>query len=183
MKLKLTTAQTVAFHAAESVLFSAIITLVVGIVQLLATSGVDYRTLGTTFGTLFVGSMTMVYKSLATNPQVAAGITDTVNEIRAAIQGDIQRLAQTLTGGVQPLAPAQLLQAPAQLDAGSVADAILQHLDLNSVAQGLAQELIKIRVPAAQVMPAMQPAQGVPQRPMVQQQPTYAPQQQPGRPG
>ncbi len=177
MKLKPTTAQTVAVHTLESAGASVLITVVLGVGQYIATNGLNIQGLTTCAGTLFVGCMAMVYKSLLLNTQVMQGAADTVNEVRMAVQADIQRLIQTLTGG-QTIPTPQLLQAPASLDAASVADTILQHLDLGQVASGLATELMKVRMP--QSMPAVQP-QVVPPRPTAQPSAAFL-QQQPQPP-
>lgn len=132
MKLKLTTAQTVALHTAESVGLSALITVVVGIFQYLSTAGLNLPGLGATAGVSFLGAMSMVYKSLSTNSQVMAGVADTVGEAKAGILAELQNITAALTGG-KPV--------PAQLPAVTSPVA----LDVQRLAAELAAALMKTR--------------------------------------
>lgn len=100
MNIKLSTAQAVALHTIESVVFSAIITVLSGLVQYVSTHGLNLQQLGVVAGASFLGAVAMLYKSLSTNPQVIAGLTDTVSQTFVSVQN----IEQALIPGVTPRA-------------------------------------------------------------------------------
>lgn len=98
LNIKLSTAQTVALHVVESVLISAVITVLTALVQYVGKNGLNLPQLGIEAGALFLGAMAMVYKSLSTNPQVIAGLNDTIPQIWQSVQN----IEQALIPGVAP---------------------------------------------------------------------------------
>ena len=80
-----TPVQITALHTVESVFFSALLSLIVGLVQVVSTHGLDWPMLVTFASGGFLASMTQVYKSLSGNPTVMQAIFQTGEQVKAAI--------------------------------------------------------------------------------------------------
>lgn len=167
-----TTAQVAAFHTLESAGIGVGISVLVAAVQYLSTNGLNVTGLGTAAGGTFVGAMLMMYKSLIMNSQVISGAKDTVGQGWQFIQAELRNITNALTGG-KPI--------PAQLPTPTSPMAI----DVQSLAQELANALMKTRPQQAPIPPRPQvdqlPTQPqvdvvrAPTPPPVQPAPLYAP--------
>lgn len=80
--MKLTPAQATLLHVGESAASSALWTLLIGIVQQLATGQVSVAGLGTVFGSGFIAAFGLVYKSVKASSKLAQGEADTAEEIK-----------------------------------------------------------------------------------------------------
>lgn len=112
---KPTPAQLALLHVAESGAVSAVATVIAGVYQIVATHGLDWPALGTFAGTIFLGSLAMIYKSVLANPNLAQATSDTLAEIRAMLIQTLPYLHShpTPTPPVQPPDPhPQPTQAP-----------------------------------------------------------------------
>ncbi len=132
MKFKETPAQNVALHTIQSVLLSALITLVVGIIQYVGLHGFDGTTLATFAAGSFLGQMSMVWKTLAGNPTMLQAALDTLTDIKGlaaqtpvivhnnipaapqiqAAPASIQPAISTPTAQAIPAQPTQVLPLP-----------------------------------------------------------------------
>ncbi len=98
IKLKLDAMQTVALHIVESAGLSALVTVVSALVQYISTHGLNFGQLGIVAGGAFLGALAMMYKSLSSNPQVIAGLNDTIPQIWTSVQN----IESALIPGVTP---------------------------------------------------------------------------------
>ncbi len=98
IKFKLDAVQTTALHAIESAGISALATAISALFQYVQLHGFNVQQLATIAGGVFVGASAMMYKSLASNPQVIAGLNDTIPQIWTSVQN----IEQALIPGVTP---------------------------------------------------------------------------------
>ena len=89
---KPTAAQLALLHVAESGAVSGVLTIIAGVYQIVATHGLDWAALGTFAGTIFLGSLAMIYKSVLSNPNLAQAGTDTLSEVKALLEQAIPYL-------------------------------------------------------------------------------------------
>lgn len=89
---KPTSAQLALLHVAESGAVSGVLTIIAGVYQIVATHGLDWAALGTFAGTIFLGSLAMIYKSVLSNPNLAQAGTDTLSEVKALLEQAIPYL-------------------------------------------------------------------------------------------
>lgn len=82
MKFKATPAQNIALHTLQSVGLSALVTLIVSLGQFVSLHGLDWQQLATFAAGGFLTSMTMMWKTLSTNPNTMQAILDTVGELK-----------------------------------------------------------------------------------------------------
>jgi len=80
-----TAAQQAIIHVAQSAALSGLVSLLVGIVQYLSAGSIDLKTLLTVLGSGFLTALTMIYKSISSNPNLAQAALDTANEAHAKI--------------------------------------------------------------------------------------------------
>ena len=72
-----TAAQSAIVHVAQSAGLSALISLLIAIAQYLSTGNIDIHTLLSVLGGGFLTGLTMVYKSISSNPNLAQAALDT----------------------------------------------------------------------------------------------------------
>lgn len=79
--MKLSPAQSALLHTGESAASSALMTLVVGIWQSLATGQVHWSQMAAVFGSGFVAALGLIYKSVKSSPALPQAETDTANQL------------------------------------------------------------------------------------------------------
>lgn len=126
--MKLSPAQAALLHTGESAASSALMTLVVGIWQSLATGQVHWSQMAVVFGSGFIGALGLIYKSVKASPALPQAETDTTNQLASeahslamtalnhieAIWPAIHTLntQQAATKAAQPVAPVSVPQVP-----------------------------------------------------------------------
>ena len=99
--MKLSSAQAALLHTAESAASSALMTLVIGIWQQIATGQVSWPTLFTVFGSGFVAALGLIYKSVTSSPNLQQAETDTMSEAVA----EAKSLAQAALAHIENIWP------------------------------------------------------------------------------
>ncbi len=112
---KLTTAQQTIIHLALSVLASALVTLIIGIIQYVSTNGVDLPSLAKYAGVGFVTAVSMMLATVRTNPNLAQAEADTLKQVPDMVQALHDKVDQLLVMQQAAAVPAQVLQAPAPI--------------------------------------------------------------------
>ena len=111
---KLTTAQQTIIHLALSVLASALVTLIIGIIQYVSTNGVDLPSLAKYAGVGFVTAVSMMLATVRTNPNLAQAEADTLKQVPDMVQALHDKVDQLLVMQQQQQAsPAVVLRSPA----------------------------------------------------------------------
>ncbi len=118
-RIKPTTSQLVIIHTAESAGISALMTLVGGVYQYVFTNGLNIPGLLGFLGIAFTACMSMMYKSVRSNPALGQAAIDTANEAKALAAQAIPLLHQHLpepgilsTVGAPVPAHSPFVQAP-----------------------------------------------------------------------
>ena len=83
---KLTPAMAALLHTGESAVSSALLTLVIGLVQQISTHQTDWTTLLTVFGSGFIASLGLIYKSVLSSPDLPQAESDAANEAKLLAQ-------------------------------------------------------------------------------------------------
>lgn len=113
-----TAAQSAIVHVAQSAGLSALISLLIAIAQYLSTGNIDIHTLLSVLGGGFLTGLTMVYKSISSNPNLAQAALDTAQEALQKIEqlspswlnADIQKVTKSVTD--QPRQAVQSVPKP-----------------------------------------------------------------------
>lgn len=100
--MKLSSAQAALLHTGESAASSAIMTLVIGIWQQIATGQISWSQLFIVFGSGFVGALGLIYKSVASSPSLKQAEADTTNEAIA----EAKSLAMMALNHIESIWPA-----------------------------------------------------------------------------
>lgn len=143
MKTQPTAAQLAFWHGCQSAFLAALVSLLVGIVQYLSSGNVDLHTVLTVLGSGFLTALTMMYKSVSSNPNLAQAALDTANEAHQKID----QLAPWLSGHAPPPARPPGGPAPILLPGG-----------IQRAGAGYPSDLATQAVPT--VPPAGHPSQG-----------------------
>ena len=109
--MKLTTAQNALLHVAESLGISLGLGLVGGTYQYILGHGLNIPALLTFILPIFVGQLTMLYKSILANPNLGQAELDTLNEALQGLHGKIDNLLPFLHS--HPVVPPAPAPAPA----------------------------------------------------------------------
>lgn len=98
--MKLSPAQAALWHTAESAISSAMITLIIGVWQQLATGQTNWGELFTIFGSGFVAALGLVYKSVLASPDLKQAEADTAEEIKAFLTNEFGLFMNSHFSGV-----------------------------------------------------------------------------------
>lgn len=123
-----TTAQIVLFHSAESAGLSALLTIMTAAGQEIILHGLNWAALGSVLSISFLAQMSMIYKSLANNPQTGQAIADTAQQIASQV-------APSNQPGWPPIV---------HVDVPSLAQQLAVQMPTTQIAAQLRDELVKV---------------------------------------
>jgi hypothetical protein len=178
--MKLTPAQSALLHIAESAGTSFLLTIVIGIIQQLATGQTQISELLTIFGSGFVACLGLIYKTMRSSPNFSQAEADTADELKQWFEMRVS-LAETRLGNlfrVTVATPTPTISHAATV-APTPAPASAQPAPAHYSAQSLANwpTPYSAQAPSAPITPGQAIAQSWPQPPLV------LPSNQPGQPG
>ena len=137
---KPTAAQLALLHVAESGAVSGVLTIIMAVYQAVATNGLNWPALGMVAGTTFLGALTMIYKSVLTNPNLAQAGTDTLSEVKALLE---QAIPYLHTHAV----PTPPVPSPAPVPVAPQPSPIRPQITLPTVTQFTAPSLPSVQPP------------------------------------
>lgn len=100
--MKLSPAQAALLHTAESAASSALMTLVIGVWQALATGQVHWSQMAVVFGSGFVAALGLIYKSVKSSPALSQAESDTTKQVAS----EAHSLAMTALNHIDAIWPA-----------------------------------------------------------------------------
>lgn len=104
-KIQPTSAQLALIHVAQSAGLSALVTLLTAVAQYLASGNVDLRVLLTVLGGGFLTGLTMVWKTVSSNPVAAQAALDTAQEALQKVEQLAPWLASDINKLTRPASP------------------------------------------------------------------------------
>lgn len=137
-----TAAQIILVHSVESAGLSALLTIMTAAGQEIILHGLNWAALGSVLSISFLAQMSMIYKSLASNPQTTQAIADTARQIASQVSPSNQP-------GWPPIV---------HVDVANLAQQLATQMPTTQLATQLRDELVKV----AQQSPQGQAAPPVP---------------------